>query len=834
MSLNVKYDRKYSILKYMTKMHSRADAIAASIMLLYNAPECSHLRFVVALQGAEPDRLDNYIASINEEEKDRIWNALIKGCKEDEWSDFLSIDTLFRQATPEELRNQAQTSQATAKSWRAEYKGTSHELLWEHICRYYRHYEGFTLYANIFAVVQSSEMGKSRTVYELGKTHFLIPVILRKGTSGYPPPDDEVHDFLVFTDSGASDSLDRAQGRFIRSLCSLFRNTLMALQRAQSDDASVFTKADMIHWFYSRMAPPENNMFRKEFFKTVVEDAQADGSQSTEPSGTSSDPGRRAVLDMIGAANALVDFLRSADRSSSDQVEVVVAFDEADVLSERVFSNPTVVEGVWSLFTALRDVIRALYLPQSIPDRRVDPSMRVMNERYKPVPPFTTFRYDLYGPQLLRAKDGCFILSEDQVPIQNDGLKDLQAAGDQTLTLLVITNTAFIVRFGRPLFALMYGNANSMTNGKGETPAHVEFACLSQRLCLEFDSTAYNDDEETQIAGHMRLCLKIDLDSQHIISSSGSEPLLAEAAATLMMRDGFNPAESLHRVLTGFSIHKEDQGELISMLAVVVSRDGMVRRKIQETPELNSVFLGTLSPDKERQQPAFRAVQIIDLLDELFKLPKKVKKALEADFEDTYTYFNHFIKPFTQVLCINCMPGVEFVLPTLKGPKLHSRQISVVAAQVKLDDTITLERDGEVIFDNISDGLEKETFRDAPCELPIVRMVFSLRSKPELWYKARSITINGRKVRTHDFWCGGFGPHFLPKRKENDDSWLALASALEKMGNVVDEGTQLMDLNEERKSLVPGGSESADCWSCVRRISGPGGDGESMNVDEDT
>ncbi|KAL5520903.1 hypothetical protein ACEPAF_2906 [Sanghuangporus sanghuang] len=289
----------------------------------------------------------------------------------------------------------------------------------------------FLLHA-LCAIVQSSGMGKSRTVYELGKTHFLIPVILRKGTSGYPPPDNEGRDFLVITDSGAT-----------------------ALRRAQGDAAS--TKANMIRWFYDRMAPPENNSFRKEFFKTVVQDAQKfqteitkneaeppesvrkvkrtakrktkkDGSQNTEPSSASSDLGRCVALDMVNAANELVDFLRAADCSSSDVVEVVVAFDEAHVLTERVFNNPTVVEGVWSLFITLRDAIRALYptsvyviflsttgkLSQFNPHRSADPSILVKNEGYEPVPPFTTLRYDLYGPRLIRVKDGCFILSEDQ------------------------------------------------------------------------------------------------------------------------------------------------------------------------------------------------------------------------------------------------------------------------------------------------------------------------------------------------------------------------------------------------------------------------------------
>ena len=48
-----------------------------------------------------------------------------------------------------------------------------------------RHYEpnNTKVYAHYAAIVQSSGMGKSRTVDELGKQHFSIPMNLRDATS---------------------------------------------------------------------------------------------------------------------------------------------------------------------------------------------------------------------------------------------------------------------------------------------------------------------------------------------------------------------------------------------------------------------------------------------------------------------------------------------------------------------------------------------------------------------------------------------------------------------------------------------------------------------------
>jgi len=58
------------------------------------------------------------------------------------------------------------------------FQGGAAQALWNHISGHYN-CQHSRVYAHYTAIVQSSGMGKSRTVDELGKTHFVIPINLR-------------------------------------------------------------------------------------------------------------------------------------------------------------------------------------------------------------------------------------------------------------------------------------------------------------------------------------------------------------------------------------------------------------------------------------------------------------------------------------------------------------------------------------------------------------------------------------------------------------------------------------------------------------------------------
>ena len=248
-----------------------------------------------------------------------------------------------------------------------------------------------------------------------------------------------------------------------------------------------------------------------------------------------------------------------------------------------------------------------------------------------------------------------------------------------------------------------------------ETKANIAFACLSQRLCLEFDSSPHNFDEERHIEAHMRLGLKIGADNKFTISSSGSEPLLAEAASTLMLQESFKPAEWLKSILSGFSVNKGDRGELVAMLAVTVARDMAVEKRSDNFGIAKSVLLGEINFRDDSN--LFRAVTVCEFLGKLFKLDEPIMKALEADFRNAYVYFNHFIKPYTQdtctlhfllqymtrgaaALCAKCMPGIAFLLAALfrskGGLKLRVDRITGIYFQIKDVDGLTFKRDARV------------------------------------------------------------------------------------------------------------------------------------------
>lgn len=84
--------------------------------------------------------------------------------------------------------------------WESEYIGDSARTLQQMLVEYEKQWIGdehTKTYGKILAIFQSSGMGKSRTVSELGKKMFeLVFVIRRPGETGFPPGDPEVGRYL--------------------------------------------------------------------------------------------------------------------------------------------------------------------------------------------------------------------------------------------------------------------------------------------------------------------------------------------------------------------------------------------------------------------------------------------------------------------------------------------------------------------------------------------------------------------------------------------------------------------------------------------------------------
>jgi len=71
----------------------------------------------------------------------------------------------------------------------------------------------------------------------------------------------------------------------------------------------------------------------------------------------------------------------------------------------------------------------------------------------------------------------------------------------------------------------------------------------------------------------MGVCLKTDAAFESMITVSASEPLLSEAAYSIMAQPSFNVPKAMKSVLEGFSINKGDRGEFLVIL--IVARDNI-------------------------------------------------------------------------------------------------------------------------------------------------------------------------------------------------------------------------------------------------------------------
>jgi hypothetical protein len=97
-----------------------------------------------------------------------------------------------------------------------------------------------------------------------------------------------------------------------------------------------------------------------------------------------------------------------------------------------------------------------------------------------------------------------------------------------------------------------------------------EFAIMSHRLPLDFNMSAWSDSNRTtanareiQVEKHMRICLGVKEGFQYFVTAASSEPILVEAAATVMQHKHFRSCRALHNILKWPGLSKGSSGELI-------------------------------------------------------------------------------------------------------------------------------------------------------------------------------------------------------------------------------------------------------------------------------
>jgi len=298
----------------------------------------------------------------------------------------------------------------------------------------------------------------------------------------------------------------------------------------------------------------------------------------------------------------------------------------------------------------------------------------------------------------------------------------------------------------------------------------------------------------------MRLCTIAKSGFEVLFSTVGSEPLLAEAAATAMAKSETNPVQLLSALLDKNCINHGERGELVAALLVMQARDATLKKgqRWVYVPD----FLDTLLGGRTRTDTALPSAT----------LSLEDYKPLATTFEGARMWFNHvvkvrntnlinvrylwrFISRGAMVLCANNQRGVDIVLPVCyKGSKLSRRNVTAILIQVKNDAHF-----GENIHGYLFDAMDPFTIKlfdeesrpsqqkkpednnQPPSPLPIIRMVFALASETDAVKYDPSGQPNPRTYKPGDFtsydiWCAGTFSETFPIMGPDEHAYQTLVA----------------------------------------------------------
>lgn len=331
-----------------------------------------------------------------------------------------------------------------------------------------------------------------------------------------------------------------------------------------------------------------------------------------------------------------------------------------------------------------------------------------------------------------------------------------------------------------------------------------ELACLSARLPIEFMSSTLTPStraEKDQVAHHMRICLSVDEAFCKLTTLIPSEPIVSEGACLLMNDDrvAFNAPAALSHVISGFSVHQGDRGELVALLAFTIARDKVVRHnQIRDgvfgvVPFLRALITVPSEPTTPHSKPADIFVDIMKIKPLVCKSPDDMDRPLEAAFADANLHFNHFVKQQEQngldektiqgfiarcaaVMGANGQAGFDALLPTILGTAIVNRDTQgFIFMQAKNDENHTATFQPSLFdrMDPVAMGFLK------PGEIlktPIIRIVFVLASRtPSISYVS---TQKRGNFTSYDIWIAGLNPDVLAViSKEDQAIWDVLLSA---------------------------------------------------------
>jgi hypothetical protein len=249
-------------------------------------------------------------------------------------------------------------------------------------------------------------------------------------------------------------------------------------------------------------------------------------------------------------------------------------------------------------------------------------------------------------------------------------------------------------------------------------------ACLSTRFALEFnmDGTVH-DIINTLVERHMRLCIAGTAGLGEMITISGSEPLLAEAAHELMKATGMS---AVHHLALHFNLNFIDcgrHGELVATLLIMEAYDAA--RAFSGTRWVSVAnFMEALLPPEKYDM-------LLQSAPTSLPMTHRNHMTFEAMFKDYGMWFNHVIKiekkemisidhlwkfvvRGAMLLCTTKQQGIDLILPVCHtAESLGPDSVMAIIIQVNNTKDFRATLQGN-LFDDMDSVVKSAVFSKLP------------------------------------------------------------------------------------------------------------------------
>ncbi|KDQ61333.1 hypothetical protein JAAARDRAFT_190117 [Jaapia argillacea MUCL 33604] len=539
-------------------------------------------------------------------------------------------------------------------------------------------------FCHVLPLLQSDGFGKSRISDELAKFRITLPFILRGPVDGaaYPPTDEEVRAYL-HRNHGETDR--HLSHRYAAFLIAAFTSLRIILKANTHPHCSYECCAFAWYSFLSHPDPGSRTSNRGELYKQICWAAEAIHKSVETPKDTRAGvPGvltndLKASLDATintiqpngnakkihaelsstvepiiqDLANRLIPLSRTFSEVVHTSVHeghsrptgaalLVISIDEAHFLMDRVESNVRsrsayhVLTHVLSLLKLqpLATIVMStdLRLGQVSPSSYFQPPERdKISPAQSLVPPFTELPFDVFASDTVHSG----------------------------LTLTDVGKVEFIVQFGRPLWASLYGDGNGdlsstilefaaqklccQTLSQPSLPKAAALAVASRRMLLNFNPARHDAKKllEEAVERHMHVLLAFPAHLEFAHAGTPSEPILAEAAGRVMARYPCTILDSLFEALSNGLVEGGDPGELAHRFLLIMAYDDV---------------LGTIRDPLmfDRTEPQWHVpIKLLEFLRHLFSPPIFDKicnstpqnapgEPFSETFKNAWIHFSHF------------------------------------------------------------------------------------------------------------------------------------------------------------------------------------------------